>query len=725
MRKYVLLALLLVALVPSYASVWSSDTTTREMTIKEITVHGRRASVASSLDKKVYAISSNVMASGLSLLDAMRVMPGVTIDGEGKITLRGSDKVLILVDGRQSSLTGIGSQKGLDNIPASQIERIEIINNPSAKYDAAGMAGVINIIYKKDDRVGFNGDGQLSLGVGNFASRRDDNPLTLPSYKNNPKLMPSVNLNYKTAKVNAFASGNLLLQERLPNNEFTTRYYDDGPTISSQVAENRKQIHYNIKAGLDWQIDERNLITAFGIYDYEYHVDTSEVAFIDMATMLSGKNWSFREMEATGYANGTVIYKHLFPGSGHSLSASVQFTKGWEDEKYILFEKSDYRTAQDVTHVIAPEYTWLVNTDYTRSFDFGRLDVGAKGSFRSMPISYDVVRGVDSPIYEGLGNWSDWRENIVATYANVNFTFDQFDIEGGLRAEYTDVRYAISPDNIYYHPSEDRYGYFDLFPNIRFTFRLGDSHRLSLIYNSRIDRPSEAELRIFPKYDDPEMLKVGNPYLRPQYTQNVELGYRFSWNTGSIYVAGYHKTIRDAFTRIYTVDDSQDRGEVINKIYQNTGRAMNSGVEVVFDQTITKWWSINGSFNWYRNIINPYVGTLYFPYERPFTVDRSVDSPCFAKVNTNFSFWKGSQLQLSGVYFSAINQVQGVQRARGGLDFGFKKPFAKGRVELSLTATDILSTMGVYQTINGQGFSAIYENPYETQVVMVGCKFKF
>ena len=140
-----------------------------------------------------------------------------------KVILRGSDKVVILIDGKQSSLTGFGNQKGLGNIPATNIEKIEIINNPSAKYDANGFAGIINIIYKKENQSGFNGDVGLSFGLGAFDKKKEDTKTDLGSYSLNPKLIPSLNLNYKTKKVNYFLLSEFIVQEALPNNEFTTQ----------------------------------------------------------------------------------------------------------------------------------------------------------------------------------------------------------------------------------------------------------------------------------------------------------------------------------------------------------------------------------------------------------------------------------------------------------------------------------------------------------------------
>ena len=212
--------------------------------LDEITIEAKRATVNAALDKKSFSLTDNIAQSGGSVLDAMKTMPGVAFDQDGKVVLRGSDKVVVLIDGKQSSLTGFGNQKGLSNIPASNIERIEIINNPSAKYDANGFAGIVNIIYKKEKQTGLNGDVGLSFGLGALSKRKEDTPTDLGSYSVNPKLIPSLNLNYRTKNLNYFLQSEFIIQEALPNNEFTTRNYDDGRNIISQVPENRRAISF-------------------------------------------------------------------------------------------------------------------------------------------------------------------------------------------------------------------------------------------------------------------------------------------------------------------------------------------------------------------------------------------------------------------------------------------------------------------------------------------------
>ena len=232
---------------------------------------------AAGLDTQVFQLDDGPAQTTGSLLDAMKNLPGVTVDQDGRVSLRGSDRVAILIDGRQSSLTGFGSQRGLDSVSAANIEAIEIINNPSARFDAAGMAGIINIIYKREEELGFSGDIGFAIGDGQFSKRRGDLPTELGSFAHNPKIIPSLNLNHNTETVRSFVQGEILFQDDLPNNEFTTRFYDDGRVIESQVPENREQTHYIVRLGSDWNVDGTSTLSIGGIYDFETHTDRAQV----------------------------------------------------------------------------------------------------------------------------------------------------------------------------------------------------------------------------------------------------------------------------------------------------------------------------------------------------------------------------------------------------------------------------------------------------------------
>lgn len=202
------------------------------------------------MDKKVFSVPDNLTQSGGSVLQSMQNLPGVTTQ-DGKVQLRGNDKVMVLIDGKQTALTGFGNQSGLDNIPASAVERIEIINNPSAKFDANGNAGIINIIYKKNKQEGFNGKIGLASGYGALWERKENFPGIRPQYQITPKINPTLSLNYRKNKINTYLQADYLYTETLNKNEFVTRTYEDGTVINQQTKRNRDTHFTTIKTGVD------------------------------------------------------------------------------------------------------------------------------------------------------------------------------------------------------------------------------------------------------------------------------------------------------------------------------------------------------------------------------------------------------------------------------------------------------------------------------------------
>ena len=679
---------------------------------------------AAGIDTQVFRLDEGPAQSTGSLLDAMRNLPGVTVDQEGMVSLRGSDRVAILIDGRQSSLTGFGNQRGLDSVSAANVEAIEIINNPSARFDAAGMAGIINIIYRQERELGLSGDVGMSLGVGQFSRRRADLPTELGSFANNPKIIPSLNLNYNTANVRTFVQGELLLQDDLPNNEFTTRFYDDGRVIESQVPENREQSHYIVRLGTDWSLSSANTVSVSGIYDFETHTDRAQVPFILAATGARERYWFWREEEDTGFANINFDWKHQFGARGHEFDVNLQYTRGWEDEAYFLNEVSRVREGTDMTHLKAQEHTLPLSIDYTRPLRTGRLELGTRLQRRWLPITYTVDRGVQSVIYAGLGDASDWNENLFALYANLVREQGRYSLEAGMRVEQTNVSYIIPGENIYYTGS-DRYDYFEMFPNARITYRLNHANRLIFAYNRRVDRPGEPELRIFPKYDDPELLKVGNPFLRPQFTNAVEAGYGRSWDGGSASAALYYRDISDSFFRVFAIDDSNPNYDVVNRVYENAGNSAQTGVEVLVEQAIVDPWQVSGSVNWFKNAIDAFETTLLFPTRRPFALAASEDDTWDVTLNNRLQLPGAVEVQLSYIYYGQRNVPQGRERARSSVDVAVQRPIRDDRAELLFTLTDVFNDFAIEHEVDGQGFRALHQNFMETQAATVGLRVRF
>jgi outer membrane receptor protein involved in Fe transport len=690
--------------------------------VEEITVIGQQQNAAPTLDSRVYNLADNIAQATGSVADVMRTLPGITLEQDGRVQLRGSDRVVILIDGKQSSLTGFGNQAGLDAIPAVGIESIEIINNPSSQFDANGMAGVINITYRKEKALGLTGDVGLTGAVGALTKRKDDLPTDLGSFSSNPKAIPSTNLTYNTEDKRYFFNAQAFMREGLPNNEFTSRFYDDGRITYSQVPENRKQIQGIISSGMDWAIDANNQFTVSTLLDYESHEDNAEVPFIDGRLNQRYRFWFWREEEDTSNFNLNAAYEHKFREPGHELSASMQFTYGNEDEDYFLNDRSAIRSSTDEFHLKATTYTLPLQIDYIKPTRTGRVETGAKYQQRKIPVTYDVVRGKDSIIYQGLGDESEWGEDVYSVYANLVHETPNYGIEGGVRVEQTDVYYQLAAANIYY-PTSDSYDYFKVYPNLRFSLNLNESSRVAAYYSSRVDRPGEQELRIFPKYDDPEILKVGNPYLRPQFTNALELAYEQQWADGSFIFSVYHRDIDDTFIRVFDIDNSNPNYSILNRIYQNVGNSTNDGIELILTQDVQEFWKLSASVNLYQVEVEQYSTQLLFPYVRPFTVAESADDTWNLNMNNQFELPYDIRLQVSLTYYAEKNYAQGQEAARSSLDVGMNKPILQGRGELVFSVTDLFNKFGIQQNIAGNGFDAVYQNFFETQVVSLGLRY--
>jgi outer membrane receptor protein involved in Fe transport len=264
-----------------------------------------------------------------------------------------------------------------------------------------------------------------------------------------------------------------------------------------------------------------------------------------------------------------------------------------------------------------------------------------------------------------------------------------------------------------------------VYPSIGITWDLSDDSSFAAHFNRRVDRPGEPELRIFPKYDDPENLKVGNPYLRPQFTETFELSYEHAWGRGSAILSAYTRDIEDPYTRVYAIDPTNPNYDIINKIYQNVGSGGEDGLELILSRDVGANWEVTSSINWYEKTIDGDVVTLLFPVERPFVVEYSQEDTWDVTMNNLVRFERGIEMQVSLAYYGERNIAQGMQAARSSVDIGVTMPVMEGQGELSVTVTDLFNEFGLRHDIDGEGFDAVYENYYETQVVSVGVKRKF
>lgn len=677
------------------------------------------STVSDRMDKKTFSLANNISQGGGSVLQAISNLPGITVT-EGKVQLRGSDKVMVLVDGRQTALTGFGNQAALDNIPASAIERIEIINNPSARFDAAGKAGIINIIYKKRAQQGFGGKIGFTTGLGALWEKRENFPTIRPQYSRTPKFNPSLSLNYRKNKVNAFLQADYLYNKTLNKNDFTDRFFSNGDTIRNQVKRNRITTVGTGKAGMDWQLSQRSSITVSGLFSSEYVRDNGDIPYFNSKLTERFRLWQFYEDEVNSAATASATFQHRFPQAGHQLNVNFNYTFHREDEKYFLTNRLPTYTGRDTFMLIADEHVTDVSLDYVRPLKQGRLESGFKFRNRTIPTNMQFFPGLNSPLDVGAAGRARYKEVIPAVYSNYVYESKHVELEAGMRVEYVNLQYDVDPNHNTY--KSDGYSYTQPFPNIRLAYKLNESNKLSLFYNRRVDRPDEGDIRIFPKYDDPEILKVGNPTLQPQFTNTVELGYRKGIKSGFFYAALYHKTTDGTITRIGTTVPGRT---IIYSIFQNAGKSYNSGTEMLLQQNIGKVFSFNTALNIYRNRIEAFSVTNKYPVPTVFTAQAVNATSGNVKLNSFFRFANALDLQVTAVYLAPDIIPQGKIRERFSVDAGLKKQVQKGKGELFANASDIFNTLRIQKRIEGTGFTFLSTDYYETQVFRLGYSYKF
>ena len=687
--------------------------------LTEVVVVAKQDEVGGKMDKKTFKVEDNISQSGGSVLQTMQNLPGVTVQ-DGKVQLRGNDKVTVLIDGKQTALTGFGSQSGLDNIPSSAIEKIEIINNPSSKYDANGNAGIINIVMKKNKQEGFNGKVGFTTGLGSLWVRQENLPTIRPQYQFTPKINPSISLNYRKKKINVFFQADNLYTQTLNKNEFVTRTYDDGTIINQQLKRNRNTNFFTSKTGFDWSINQNNTLTISALYGSEKIIDRGDQPFFNADNTVRKRLWQFLEDELKTTVMATAAYQHKFKQAGHLLNIGFNYTFHREDEKYFYDNYLPTTTGTDAFKLLSDEQVYDFNFDYIKPLKYGRIETGVKLRNRNIPTNMQFIPGVNSVLDTSAGGWATYKELIPAVYGNYIFENKKWEAELGLRIEYVKIQYDVNPNHNTY--KSDGYNYTQPFPNARLAYKINDRNKISFFYNRRVDRPNEVDIRIFPKYDDAEIIKVGNPALRPQFTNSFELGYKTSWDKGYFYSAAYHRFADGTITRISSIAPNSN---LIYAIFQNAGRSYNTGLEIVLTQEVAKWYSFNLNLNGYHNQINAFSVENKYPVPNTFSADKQEIISGNIKLNNTFHLPKNFDAQLTAIYLAPDIIPQGKIAQRFSLDFGIKKSLQKGKGELFLNATDILNTMIIKKEIQGQGFYYTSDDYYETQVIRLGYSFKF
>lgn len=443
------------------------------------------------------------------------------------------------------------------------------------------------------------------------------------------------------------------------------RNYDNGNVVRQQTKRNRNTAFTTLRSGIDQTIGANDVLSISGMFGTEKIIDRGDEPFFNAGLTQRLRLWQFLEDELKTTVMGSINYQHKFSQAGHQLVLGYNYTFHREDEKYFFDNILPAYTSKDAFKLLSDEQVSDINLDYTKPLSSGRIETGIKFRHRSIPTNMRFFPGQYSAIDSNAGGWANYRELIPAAYVNYVYETEKIETELGLRAEYLDLQYEVNPNHNTY--KTDGYHYLQPFPSLRMGYKIDGKNKLSFYYNRRVDRPNEVDIRIFPKYDDAEIIKVGNPGLRPQFTNTLEVGFRSTWKAGSFYGAVYQKMANGTITRISTAAPGKT---LIYAVFQNAGKSHASGVDLQLAQKMRKRYSFDINMNLYQNTIDAFSIVNKYPVTSLYSASLQKNFSWNLKVNQQLRCSSGSELQLSMVYLAPDIIPQGEIGSRFSLDLG-------------------------------------------------------
>lgn len=653
--------------------------------LDEVVVQGEKNLMELSLDKRIFNVGKDLANAGGTATDILMNLPSISVDPEGNVRLRGSDNVRILVDGKPSGLVSFKGSSGLQQLPASMIETVEVITNPSARYEAEGMAGVINIVLKKENTQGFNGSFEGIVG----------NPTNLGL---------AANLNYRHNKINWFINygvayrtvprvGSIYQEVYTPDTTFVSDQSTTG-TVNS--------LNNNIRAGLDYFFSENNILTASYLLRRSDAKRITNIRYDDYFGR-GGQLGSYTlrtqdEDEKEPNSEVNLTYKRTFDQSGHVLTGAVTYLDYWENSDQVYTQNSfqpngtpiPSRSLLQTSLNDEFERQWLFQLDYTKPIGKeGNFETGIRSSFRNMENDFNVSEQMETGEFEALPGLDDiflYNENIHAAYAILGNKSNKLSYQGGLRAEYTDVKTTLVRANDI-NPRE----YANLFPSAHVTYNVSPDDAFQLSYSRRIRRPFYNDLSPFMTFSDARNFFSGNPDLDPEFTDAYELGHIKYMDKGSVFSTIYYRSTTDKIERIRTVDEE---GNAMT-LPENLLSERSFGLEFTSDYSPTDWLKLDANFNFFyadidgTNVLDTYRANTY---------------SWFTRLTSRFSLSNGLDIQVRTNYEGRQRVAQGVRKALYYLDLSASKDIMQGRGTLILNVMDMFNSRRNRFIFEGPGF---------------------
>ena len=669
-------------------------------TLDEVEIRAEKSEAQFRLDKTIFNVGKDLANKGGTAEEVLDNVPSVSVDIDGNVSLRGNEGVRILIDGKPSGLAGAGNTNGLRNIPSNLIEQVEVITNPSARYEAEGMAGIINIILKKDKGHGFNGAFDLT---GGYPTR----------------LGAAANINYRKGKLNWFANYGLNYREN-PGGGFNYSRREVGNQIEildQQRTINRTGLSNNYRAGLDYFITDKSQITGSFLYSRSDEDNTGLNVYLDslitdnsLPQFVERTERTDLEKEDEQNLEYSVNYRREFSNRNHSLNISGQFRdKGEVESSRLTDEFVNRPTEIDTTNNDEGNKTWLFQADYVHPITKDKKwETGLRLSLRDISNDFEVLEVVNNALISipELNNEFLYDENIMASYFIFGNKIDKISYQAGLRAEYTDIETQLVNLDVQ-DPNAVR-DYLDWFPSGHLGYSFNPANSMQVSYSRRVRRPRFWDLNPFFSFSDNRNFFGGNPTVNPEYTDSYEVGYIRFWEKATLSSSLFYRATTSRIQRILTVD--QSNGNTIT-VPLNIGDTDDFGFDITVSYSGLSWFRLDGNVNLFQNrltVNNDEADDVvynYFKTVRQFQGDQDSFDESYSvelsetnnftwngRLTARFSFWD-SDLQIRTNYRGARETAQGSRDAVGSLDIGWSKDFLSAKnLTLTLSVRDLLNS---------------------------------
>ncbi len=651
-------------------------------TLHGVQVTASRSRISYQVDKEVVNVTKDLMASAGSAVDVLENVPSVDVDLNGNVSIRGSSNFTVLINGHPSVLKG---NDALQQIPASSIQRIEIITNPTAKYDPEGVGGILNIILKKDKNLGINGMITGSAGIKN-------------------KYWGNGLLGYRTKKFNVYVAGNgsyrpFYMHVHSKDLTFlpdTTNYRN---TLINGI---RKRKGFGINGGLDYYLNKKSTLSFSGEYGgYGFGMNnTSRRSIYTVPATTKNYSESVSQSNRWGhYYNIQGDYLHKFNNHGHQIEAFAYYSGRNSSD---VENQSNFATDSLWNDLGLQPSSIRTQTPDSSSNLRAKLDyslpIGKKGKFES---------GLQSRLYNENGEYiyetidsitGDWvsnnkyhnvvsfKRNIYAAYVSFKDIYKKFGYELGLRTEYTDRKVVNSSERNPFVLKR-----FDYFPSVHLSYQLPKNYQVYTSYSRRINRPRQWDLNPFPMIIDPYNIRIGNPDLEPEYIDSYELGMQKVFSKSFLSFAAYYRKTTNKITRVRLVDTS---GIMIHT-NKNLNKDFAMGAELMANLKIVKWFSMNASLNIYHYRLE---GDLQGSNVAANSTNWS------GRMTASFNLKNNFRIQWMGIYRSPTVTIQGSRKGFFYTNLALRKDFFKRKLSFTLTARNLLGTAKYETTASGTGF---------------------